>query len=101
MRNFIFLLSILFFASCGEKNPVGADGKPDGKALYEENCSICHGDDGKLGSAGSKDLTISTFSMEERLQIITNGKGGMAPFKDILNDDQRKAVAEYLDTFRK
>lgn len=95
----IFLIALL--SSCGESNPTTPDGKPDGKALYEQNCSICHGDDGKLGSAGSKDLSISTFTMEERIQIITNGKNSMAPFKGVMDDSQIKAVAEYIESLRK
>lgn len=95
------ILFIAFMASCGESNPTTPDGKPDGKALYEQNCSICHGDDGKLGSAGSKDLSISTFTMEERIQIITNGKNSMAPFKGVMDDSQIKAVAEYIESLRK
>lgn len=98
---FLFLTAVTLF-SCAENNPTTPDGKPDGKALYERNCSICHGDDGKLGSAGSKDLSVSTMSLEERMSIILNGKGGMAPFgDDLLNEDQRKAVAEYIETLRK
>lgn len=92
---------ILFLASCAENNPTTPDGKPDGKVLFEQNCSICHGDDGKLGSAGSKDLSISTFTMEERIQIITNGKNSMAPFKGVMDENQIKAVAEYIESLRK
>jgi mono/diheme cytochrome c family protein len=102
MRNlFLLLFSVILF-SCAENNPTTPDGKPDGKALYEQNCSICHGDDGKLGSAGAKDLSISTMTLEQRMAIILNGKGGMAPFgDDMINEEQRKAIAEYLDTFLK
>lgn len=102
MNKLLFIFSVLVLSSCAENNPTTPDGKPDGKALYEQNCSICHGDDGKMGSAGAKDLSISTMSLEERMSIIQNGKGGMAPFgDDLLNEEQRKAVAEYIESFRK
>lgn len=102
MNKLLFLFSTLVLFSCAESNPTTPDGKPDGKALYEQNCSICHGDDGKMGSAGAKDLSISTMSLEERMSIIKTGKGGMAPFgDDLLNEEQRKAVAEYIESFRK
>ncbi len=101
MKIFIPVFFIVVLASCAENNPTTPDGKPDGKVLYEQNCSICHGDDGKLGSAGSKDLTLSTFSLEERVQLITNGKGAMAPFKGVMDDQQIKAVAEYIELLRK
>ncbi len=102
MRKLFFILFSVTLFSCAETNPTTPDGKPDGKALYEQNCSICHGDDGKLGSAGSKDLSISKMDIAERMGIIKNGKGGMAPFgDDMLTDDQRQAIAEYIESFRK
>lgn len=101
MKNFLILFYALFLFSCGATNPTKENGQPDGKALYEQNCSICHGDDGKLGAAGASDLSTSRISLEERITIITNGKGQMAPFKDLLDEEQRKAVAVYIESFRK
>lgn len=96
---FIIFGSLLFF-SCAPNNPTTPDGKPDGKALYEQNCAVCHGEDGKMGSAGAKDLSVSALNAEQRFSIITNGKGAMTPFKDVLDEEQRKAVAAYLDELK-
>ena len=55
------------------------------RALYIRKCSLCHGDDGKLMASKSPDLSISTLSLEERVALITYGKGTMPGQKGILN----------------
>ena len=72
-----------------------------GRLIYKQYCVLCHGADGKLAVSDAKDLSVSTISMEERINQITNGKGLMTPYKDILSEDQIQAVAEYLDELKK
>jgi mono/diheme cytochrome c family protein len=72
----------------------------NGEELYQKHCAICHGNDGKQGSGGAKDLSISAMGIEERINIIKNGKGGMTPFGSLLNDKEIKIVAEYLDNLK-
>ncbi|MFN7327766.1 MAG: c-type cytochrome [Chitinophagales bacterium] len=67
----------------------------DGMAIYRKNCITCHGADGKLGLNGAKDLSASILPLHDRIQIITNGKNLMTPFKSILSEEEIKAVAEY------
>ncbi len=101
MRIVIYIVLSFVLFSCAENNPTTPDGKPDGKALYESNCSICHGDDGKLGASGAKDLSVSTLDIANSMTIIKNGKGAMAPFgDDLLDDAQREAIARYIETLR-
>lgn len=71
-----------------------------GKLIYKQYCVICHGADGKLAVSDAKDLSVSTIDMEERINQITNGKGLMTPYKDILSEEQIKSVAEYLDELK-
>ena len=71
---------------------------PDGMAVFRKNCVVCHGADGKLGVNGAKDLTASELPIEGRMQIITNGKNLMTPFKAVLSEAEIKAVAEYTLT---
>ncbi len=68
-----------------------------GKIIYKQYCVACHGADGKLGVSGATDLSASTVDMAERINQITNGKGMMTPYKDVLSETQIKDVAEYLD----
>ena len=73
---------------------------PDGMAVFRKNCITCHGADGKLGLNGAKDLSASAISVEERMEIITNGKKLMTPFKALLSAEEIKAVATYTMTLK-
>jgi uncharacterized membrane protein SirB2/cytochrome c5 len=69
----------------------------DAKALYENNCSSCHGANGKLGMSGSKDLSKTQLDLAGINQIIIQGKG-MMPAASQLSPEQAQAVAEYVNT---
>lgn len=81
--------------------PTAEASHAEGKKIFDTYCILCHGADGKLGLNGSKDLTISILTMEERIAQVTNGKGTMTPFKDILTEAEIKAVAGYTETLKK
>jgi len=76
-------------------------GNRKGKLVYKQYCVICHGADGTLAVSGATDLSTSTVTLEERIDQITNGKGLMTPYKDILSQEQIKAVAEFIEELRK
>ena len=85
-----------FCIACGN-NGDGAS-KADlgtGKKVYKTYCVACHGIDGKLNLNGAKDFTTSTLAFAERKNIITNGKGLMTPFKEVLSAEEIEAVAAY------
>lgn len=67
----------------------------DGASIYKKYCVLCHGADGKLGLNGAKNLQASELPLAERINIITNGKGIMTPFGEILTPDEIKSVAQY------
>ncbi len=94
MKKIFVLLSLAMIVfACADKK--GKIASIDAKKLYKQQCVICHGIDGKLGLNNSKDLTKSALTMDERIQIIKNGKGAMTPFGAILSADEIKAVAAY------
>lgn len=97
----IFFVLVLIIACAGRdtSNPYGT--APDGEALYKKYCVLCHGVDGKLGLNGSKDLTLTQLTLEERITQITKGKNTMTPFEGIMTPEEIKAVAEYSQTFKK
>ena len=94
-------------ASCGSGENSDTDGTEsttavdgvDAVALYKTWCSQCHGDDGKLGLSGAKDLTVSPMTHDEKLVIVNNGKGVMVPYKDILTAEEIEAVVTYVESF--
>lgn len=67
----------------------------DGKALYENNCKLCHGDDGKLGAMGAKDLTATAFDANGIKNVILHGQGSMASVP--VTDEQAGAIADYVN----
>jgi len=98
-----FIATLLFstfflILSCDNKN-TSSSPKPvvtiDGEKIFRQNCVVCHGADGKLGVNGSKDLTVSELSSDERYAIISKGKGVMTAFENILSISEIKAVADY------
>ena len=94
-------------AGCGSTgDPVPSEGpgrevsEPEARALYIRKCSLCHGEDGDLGASKSPMLSTSTLSLEERVALITYGKGTMPAQKGILNKAEITAVARYIERFR-
>lgn len=67
----------------------------DGKALYENNCAVCHGGDGKLGASGAKDLSATALDLAGIKTIILNGKGAMPAAQ--VNNEQAEAISAYVD----
>ena len=71
----------------------------DGKELYLTYCKSCHGKKGGLGLLGAAKLTKSKMDLDQRIEIITNGKGTMTPFGTILSKKEIKKIAEFTMTF--
>ncbi|WP_448520199.1 SirB2 family protein [Rhodoflexus sp.] len=78
----------------------GYDIQLHGKAIYDANCVVCHGQDGALGAAGAKNLAVSQLSAEETIYVITNGKNAMPKYKKALSEQDIQAVAAYIGTFK-
>jgi quinohemoprotein ethanol dehydrogenase len=68
-----------------------------GKAIFGDNCAGCHGVAGKGGNGGP-DLTSipSAKNIATVTKQVTNGGGGMPPFKGSLTAKQIKDVATYV-----
>ncbi len=72
-----------------------------GKALYNAQCTVCHGADGSAGLSGAKDLRKSKKSTDEIKNIIISGKNTMPKIKPALNEQELKALVNYVDGLRK
>lgn len=59
-----------------------------GASLYSMHCAQCHGEDGKLGASGAKDLSKSRLSDAQISKLIKNGKGAMPSMKALLETDE-------------
>ena len=91
--------SVLLYFSCGnsDKKTVVKDVTA---SLWKQNCSICHGKNGKLGINGAKDLSLSELSLGPRIEIIAKGKGVMTPFENALTKQEIEDLAKYTFTFK-
>lgn len=79
---------------------VPAAAAPDGKALYEKKCAMCHGNDGvaKKTAPGSKNFNDKAWKASAKaetiVQDIHHGKGKMKPVK--VAEDEAEAIAAYI-----
>jgi mono/diheme cytochrome c family protein len=106
LRKRIFSVSILLLTACGGGSP-NVDALPNetpeekGESLYVLNCASCHGEDGKLGSSGAKDLSVSKLSDQQIEQIIRKGKNAMPAQEAVLETDENiKLVIEHVKTLK-
>jgi PQQ-dependent dehydrogenase (methanol/ethanol family) len=70
-----------------------------GQSVFASNCSTCHGATGHGGNGGPDLTTIpSAKNVQRVIEQVTNGGGGMPPFKGTLTDQQIRDVAAYVTT---
>lgn len=105
------LLSLVFagLTSCGNDSSVKNNGAlptespaERGASLYTLNCASCHGEDGKLGASGAKDLTVSKLSDAQIKNILKKGKNAMPPMAVLLETDENiESVIQHVKSLRK
>lgn len=106
MNRLLLATALLASVSCGstagpapESATMSAEGK--GAELFNANCALCHGRKGDLGMNGAKDLGLSSLTRVEMIAMVTNGKGAMMPYKNVLTPKQIEAVVDHVRTLRK
>lgn len=90
----ILLMSMVIWMGCSNSSS-SAKKTISGFSIYQDRCAICHGNDGKMGMNGAKDLTASPLNMDERIQVVTNGRNIMPAFNSMLSKEEIQAAAEY------
>ncbi|MCS7221958.1 MAG: c-type cytochrome [Anaerolineae bacterium] len=78
-----------------------------GRQIYQSQCAICHGDQGKgdgpQAPPNTPDLTApeQAFgrSLAQWFEVLTRGRGDMPSFERTLTEEQRWAVLEYARAF--
>jgi mono/diheme cytochrome c family protein len=71
------------------------------KQIYVKQCETCHGFDGKKGLNNATDLTTSTLSLEERKNVILNGRGLMPAFKGQISEQEAEEIAAFTQMLAK
>ena len=109
LKRLFYILFLAGLTSCGngsssKTNDVLPTETPaeKGASLYTLHCAGCHGDNGKLGASGAKDLTMSTLSDGQVKKILKKGKNAMPPMSAILeNKENMDLVIQHIKTLRK
>lgn len=71
-----------------------------GKALYNAQCAVCHGQDGTAGLSGAKNLQASKLTEGEIEAIINKGKNTMPRMQGKFNGQEMKALLNYVKSLR-
>jgi mono/diheme cytochrome c family protein len=84
----------LAMAACGGDDD---GGESSGADLYSANCARCHGDEGQggVGPELGGGAIADHMSLDEQLEIIRNGEGGMPAWEDELEPAEIEAVARF------
>ncbi len=89
---------ILIVWGCGSETSSN-EGLSSGTKIYTLYCTQCHGNNGSLQLNGASNFLTSKLTLEERIDVITEGRKTMLPYKDQLTPAQIKAVATYTMNF--
>ncbi len=101
LASFSFFLIIVSFGLAHKAKQAKAGQETtaiSGKEIFEDKCTLCHGGNGKLGLNGAKDLSVTSLNHQAIVDIISQGKNGMAAYSDVLSKDQIEAVASYIES---
>lgn len=77
-----------------------------GLNVYQANCVMCHGEDGKKNYRGAVDLSSSVMDQGGSEAIISSGvkkgtHGSMPAFESTLSSDEIRSVAQYIQSLKK
>jgi mono/diheme cytochrome c family protein len=101
----LLFVGLTLFVVSVRANP--GPGGAASSATFRTKCAMCHGPDGG-GSEVGKSMNIPDLRSEavqkrpdaELAQIISDGKGGMPPFKSSFSEAQIHDLISYVRTLR-
>lgn len=81
-----------------DSGPAAApDGAEAGRAVYEQRCAICHGDDGQGGTGpGLSGLDLRYPDPNAALAVVVTGRNAMPAFGDDLTGAEIEAVLDFV-----
>ena len=102
----IVIVAELILFSASTVRAGGQDGA-SAKATFQAKCAMCHGPDG-AGSEVGKSMKVPDLRSEaiqkmpdaELAKTISEGKGGMPPFKSSMSEAQIHALVRYVRSLR-
>jgi putative heme-binding domain-containing protein len=98
MRNVILGLSFMVVALIGS---LKAEDFDTGKAIFNSNCAICHGSDGRGGRGPSLRGSLRSGNLGSDVEmVIRSGLPGTAMPKFNFEDDELQALMRYVQSLR-
>ena len=120
----LLTLALATAANCGAQFPSGAQGTPGpsgtnafpsrppadpgliakGQAIYDTNCSFCHGEDARGGGEGGPNLLRSDILARDQngellVTVVQNGRPNRGMPKFTLSNDDVSNIAAFLHSF--
>lgn len=74
---------------------------PDGAAIFDQRCSMCHGGDGGggIGPALADGRMVTRYpDVADEIAVVNGGRGEMPKFGDRLTPEEIAAVVEFTRT---
>ena len=103
MKKTVFLIAslLIIIGSCSKKTTATKtkEKRIDAAMVFSNNCSHCHGSDGTNGRAPN--LSKTSLTKPELVEIITKGNGHMPAFEDKLSEKEIYAVADFVVGLKK
>jgi len=89
------VVGALGLAACGGDDDGGPQSR--GADVYSDNCARCHGDEGQggVGPELGGGVVAERMSLDEQVEIIRNGEGGMPAWEGELSPEEIDAVARF------
>lgn len=72
-----------------------------GKQIFEQRCTVCHGEYGNLRNENAANLQISRIDSASIVMTINNGRGRMPSFAGAINDTDMNHLVAYVRSLRK
>jgi cytochrome c6 len=99
----VIVAETILFSGAVVRAEAGQGNAGSAKATFQTKCAMCHGPDG-AGSEAGKSLNVPDLRSEavqklpdaQLVTTISDGKGGMPPFKGSLSETQIHALVRYV-----
>jgi mono/diheme cytochrome c family protein len=102
MKNiFCGALALICASAVAQNAPVTPEQVKAGAEIYASNCATCHGRNMKNPEWAIDLATIPKDDRMRFIQSVTNGRGNMPPWGDVLKPDDIVALWAYFSTGEK
>ncbi|MBK5284651.1 MAG: c-type cytochrome [Bacteroidia bacterium] len=110
LLSFVLLISSYGLAEASRSKPFSIKHAPEnlsgnsiaaGQFIFENNCSQCHGTDGKKMYSEAADLSLSVKDASMTEAIVRNRSNKKMPsYASLLSDEELNSVTQYIMTLR-